>query len=162
MSGQALCQALFAGHAVPQEPHTRRAFYLSEALPGDKLSGNSLLLQGTQVGRMLEGPQDPQAGGSGSQGPSTPGQAHRRWGGERRRSQRDRPEARRGQKALRTKSRRAAGGAGRGHVQPLKTTVMQALEVKPHPPCDLVTPLLGEYTPETRRQMCRPLCVQQG
>lgn len=58
MSGQALCQALFEGHAVPCEPHTQRAFYLFEALPGDRVSGNSLLLQGTQVCRMLEGPQD--------------------------------------------------------------------------------------------------------
>lgn len=32
----------------------------------------------------------------------------------KRRSQRDRPEACRGQKVLRTKSRRAAGGAGQG------------------------------------------------
>ena len=58
MSGQALCQALFEGHTVPCEPHTRRAFYLSEALPGDRLSGNSHLQQGAQVCRMLEGPQN--------------------------------------------------------------------------------------------------------
>ena len=65
----------------------------------------------------------------------------------RRRSQRDRPEAHRDQKVLRTKSRRAAGGAGQGTGA--WTTVMQVLEVKPHPPCDLVTPLLGVYIPET-------------
>ena len=34
-------------------------------------------------------------------------------------------------------------------MQPLRITVMQVLEVKPHLPCDLVTPLLGVYTPET-------------
>ena len=28
-------------------------------------------------------------------------------------------------------------------MQPLRITVMQVLEVKPHLPCDLVTPLLG-------------------
>ena len=47
-------------------------------------------------------------------------------------------------------------------MQPLRTTVMQVLEVKPHLPCNLVTPLPGVYTPETRRQTCRPPCVQPG
>ena len=96
----------------------------------------------------------PQAGGSDSQGASTPGQAHRRWGGERRWKggeghKETGPRHTEIKRSLERNQGEQQGEQGRGQVQPLRTTVMQVLEVKPHPPCDLVTPLLGVYIPET-------------